>query len=168
MSKVSLFDIEQQYLQLAEQLMESGGEATPEMEQALAMNKEELQNKAVNYAMVCKQLEGECKIGAEAIETLKGKIKAREKAIERLKINLAAAMKLYEIPKIETPLMKIYLQKSETCEIDDLAAIPKKFITVKIVDPVSSPDKKAIKEAIKAGEEVPGAYIQEHQNLQIK
>jgi hypothetical protein len=165
----SLYNIQEEYQRLADFLLSTGGELTPDIEQALAINKEELQNKAVNYGFVIKQMEAENGIIDSEIARLTENKKRRVKAIERLENNLVGAMRHFGIPKVEQPgLLTLSLRKSEACEIEDESAIPPRFIKVKIVEPIKSVDKTAIKAAIKSGEQVPGARIQEHQNLQIK
>lgn len=163
--KLSLYQIEQEYLQLAEILISNGGETTEELETALAINKENLETKATNYGFVCKELDAHNAIIKGEIDRLKALMTAREKTADKLRSNISAAMQLYGFEKIESPVMKLSFRKSETVEFDDSAAIPAKFITEKVTESI---DKTAIKAAIKSGEAVPGAYIKEHQNLQIK
>ena len=43
--KLTIYQIEQSYNQLAEELIENGGELTPSLEEALAITEEQLQNK---------------------------------------------------------------------------------------------------------------------------
>jgi hypothetical protein len=69
------------------------------------------------------------------------------------------------IEKIESPLFKISLRRSEAVEVDVVEALPSSFQNVKTV---VTADKMAIKEAIKKGETVFGARIIENFNLQIK
>lgn len=61
---------------------------------------------------------------------------------------------------------KIGYRKSEAVKIDDEAKLPQEFI--KIPEPKPSPDKTAIKEALKNGTVVPGASLEVRNNLQIK
>ena len=67
--------------------------------------------------------------------------------------------------KIETAVADISIRKSERCIVEDESALPDKFVNVKTT---YTPDKKRIKDAIKAGEEVPGAYIEVCSNLSVK
>jgi len=69
------------------------------------------------------------------------------------------------IEKIESPLFKISLRRSEAVEVDVVEALPTAFQNVKNV---ITPDKIAIKEAIKKGENVFGARLVENFNLSIK
>jgi CxxC motif-containing protein len=163
--KLSLYEIEKSQLEIVAQLIENGGELTEELEQALTLNKENLQTKGTNYGLIIKQLDGECAIIDSEIDRLSLLKKSRAKTVEKLKNNLSVAMQIFDIEKIETPLLKISFRKSETCEIDDAALIDKKYITEKTTESI---DKTAIKAAIKAGEIVVGARIQENKNIQIK
>jgi len=163
MSKLSLYKIEAEYIQLAEQLMD--GELTPEIESALEINKETLQNKAVNYGFVCKQLKSDVDVIDAEIDRLSALKKQRNKTIDKLKQTLSDAMQLYGLEKIETPIIKICFRESQSVEIDNVALLDQKFMIEKVT---VSPDKNAIKKAIQAGEEVIGAVIKANQNIQIK
>ena len=52
--KLSLYTIEQNYLTLVENLIDNGGELTPELETELAITKQDLQNKGVCYGFIVK------------------------------------------------------------------------------------------------------------------
>lgn len=161
--KVSLYQIEQEYQQIADDLIESGGEASEEIEQMLAITQEQLQNKAVCYAMVVKDIEAENEVLANEIKRLQSLVKSRTNTIDKLKSNLSRAMQLFGVEEIKTPLVKINFRKSEAVEVDDI--IDARFVKTTVT---TAPDKLAIKEAIKSGVEVAGARIVVNQNIQIK
>lgn len=163
--KLSLYNIAAEYQLLAEQLLENGGESSEEMEIALRINQENLETKGTNYGLIVKSLEYESDILDAEIERLSKLKKARTNAIERLKNNLSTAMQMYGIEELKTPVLKISFRKSESVEVDNMAQLDAKFIVEKVS---TTPDKKAIKDAIKAGEEVAGARIITNQNIQIK
>jgi len=161
MENKSLYQINQEYLELASQLVD--GELTDEIFEALKINSQELQIKGVNYAFLIKQLDGECGIIDAEIDRLTDLKKSRSNVINRLKDTLSGAMQLFQIEKIETPLIKISFRSSESIEITgDLDPV---YMRTKITE---SPDKTAIKEAIKAGLKVEGAKIIVNKNIQIK
>ena len=91
--------------------------------------------------------------------------KVRTNLAERLKNTISDAMNLYEVEKIETPLIKLSFRNSESVEITNESQLDACFIVTKTV---SIPDKKAIKDAIKNGEIVTGATISYNKNLQIR
>jgi hypothetical protein len=67
--------------------------------------------------------------------------------------------------KMSFPVGVISWRKSVSTEIVDAAAIPAQFRHQKIEETIS---KTEIKEAINAGQDVPGAKLVEKQNIQIK
>ena len=163
--KVTLYQIEQNYLQIAEQLIDNGGEISPEIEQSLAITEEQLQNKSVAYSFVIKEMDGEVEIIDNEIKRLQAMKKARENASQRLKDNIKNAMDLFNIDEIKTPVVKINFRKSETVEVEDVNALHSDYKTVKIVE---TADKAAIKAALKMGANITGCRIETHRNLQIK
>jgi hypothetical protein len=90
---------------------------------------------------------------------------SKDRAITRLKDALREAMLVSTIDKIESPLFKLSLRRSESVEVDIVEALPSEFINIKNV---VTADKVAIKEAIKRGENITGARLIENFNLQIK
>jgi hypothetical protein len=165
MSNLNIYQIEKEYLELANQLIESGGECSPELELQLTINQEQLEQKARGYGFVVKQMESDVLIIDAEIKRLGELKKARIKTIERLETTVSNAMQLYQINRLETPTLKISFRKSESVEIDNEADIPAQFLKEKITYTI---DKVAIKEAIKKGEVVIGARLQVNQNIQIK
>jgi hypothetical protein len=164
MSK-SIFNIQQEYINLLNQLEESDGELTPELEQALIIAEQELEIKSVGYAHVIRKVESDVGIIAAEIKRLQALKKAKETTVERLKTSVETAMELFGIKKVETPTMVLTLRPSESVTIEDESKLPKEFIVAKTT---YTPDKVAIKKAIKAGEPVSGAAITINQNLQVK
>lgn len=163
--KVALYQIEQEYLNIVQSIIDAGGEITEEQETALSISKEQLQNKGVCYGFIVKELEGNIDLIDLEIKRLNALKKPLVNSIDRLKNNLSQAMQMFEVTELKTPLLKINFRKSESVEIDDLSMINDKF--KKTVTTVSA-DKIAIKDAIKSGENVQGAVLVTNQNLQIK
>lgn len=161
----SIYHIEKEYALIAEELIENGGEITPEIATALQINEQELQVKATNYAFVIKQMIGDVDLIEAEIKRLQALKKSKETVTERLKETIQAAMEHHGILKIETPLIKLSFRKSESVEILDEEMLNSKYITSKTTH---APNKTAIKEAIKAGEIVEGAALNQNQSLQIK
>lgn len=162
----SMFSIREDHLALLQLLEENEGELTPEIEQSLALTEQEFQEKAVSYAYVIKGFDGtESIIDAELERLLKLKQQAARRK-ELFKDRLSAAMLQFGVEKIETPTLKLSFRKSEAIEITDETCIPTAF--QEEVPATWKISKTKIKEAIKAGEIVPGAQIVTKQNLQIK
>jgi len=162
---MNLYQIENEYLQLSEMLIESEGELTPELEQALEINGNNLKNKAVNYGYVIKQMEGNVDLIDAEIKRLQAMKKSRVNAAELLKETIKTAMLMYDLNTIEIPTLKLSFRKSESIEIINEAQLTEQFTTTKTT---VTPNKVAIKEAIKNGEVVEGAVLVTNLNLQIK
>lgn len=163
---LNLYQIENEYRSIAQRLMDADGELTPELEESLAINKDQLQVKSQGYAMVIKEAEYELQIIEGEIKRLLDLQDKRNALVSKLKERITDAMDLYEISEIVTPLIKISFRKSESVEIDDLDLIPSEYKVIPEAKPRA--DKKAIKDAIKNGIDIQGAYIQQNKSLQIK
>lgn len=160
---MNLFNIKQEYINLVNSIIDNNGELSPELSQALAINETELKEKAINYGYVIRSFEYENDIIDAEIKRLKALKEQKEKAIQKLKDAVSDAMNLYGIEKVESPALKLSFRKSESVEISE--NLDKRFMIEKVT---LQPDKIAIKEAIKKGEQVDGAVLVINQNLQIK
>lgn len=162
---LKLYEIEAEYIALANEIIDNDGEITEELNTLLELNKENLINKGKNYGLLIRELQGENDVIKKEIERLTKLADSRNKIIDKLKEKLVNAMKLYEIEDISTPIIKLYLRSSKSTEIIDINKIPKEYINVKTSE---TADKKAIKAAIESGIIVNGAEIVTNKNLQIK
>jgi hypothetical protein len=161
----SIYKIQNEFQLIIAEVINNEGEITPELETALTINKEQLQSKAIDYCYVIKSLESDCEQIDNEIARLNKLKKVRSNLTERLKNTVSSAMQLYDVEKIETPLIKLSFRNSESVEITNESQLDACFIVTKTV---STPDKKAIKDAIKSGVFVEGATISYNKNLQIK
>lgn len=161
----SIYQIENEYRLLAENLIDNGGELTPEIQTQLQISKADLQNKSVSYSFVIKQLLNDIKQIEDEEKRLSELKKANEKVIERLKTTLKDAMVLFQVEKIQSPLVTISLRNSESVEVLHLALLSDEYKKTKTE---VSADKVAIKEAIKEGKNVYGATLKKNQSIQIK
>ena len=160
---MNLYEITREAQELAS-LLETE-ELTPELEEMLVINQEQLQAKAGNYAKVIANIQSDADSIDQEIKRLKAMKDSKDRAITRLKEALRHAMLVSAIDKIESPLFKLSLRRSEAVEVEVVEALPSEFVNVKNV---VTADKIAIKEAIKRGENVFGARIIENFNIQIK
>jgi hypothetical protein len=161
----SIYKIQNDFQLIIAEVINNEGEITPELETALTINKEQLQSKAVDYCYVIKQLDYDCEQIDNEIARLNKLKKVRSNLTDRLKNTVSSAMQLYNVEKIETPLIKLSFRNSESVEITNESQLDACFIVTKTV---TTPDKKAIKDAIKSGQLVCGATISYNKNLQIK
>ena len=161
---MNIYNIQQDYLAITNELIEAGGELTSELETAIAINKIELQNKGIAYGFLVKSFESDVSAIDEEIKRLNALKLSRNKTIDLLKETVKNAMQLYGIEEIKTPTLKINFRKSESVEVDPDAVLDMycNFKTVK------TPDKVKIKEVLKRGDAVFGASLNINWNLKIK
>jgi hypothetical protein len=159
----SIYQLTTEALEIASLLEEN--ELTPEIEQVLVINQDELKEKALNYAYVIRSFEDDVTAIDNEIKRLRALKEAKTNSIERLKESISTAMNIYGIEKVESPLLKLSFRKSEAVEITNEEVLPLSFKTEKVT---YTANKVKIKEAIKNGETVFGAILQINYNLQIK
>lgn len=127
----------------------------------------DLEVKAQHVALFARNLEST----AAAIKQAEGEMAARRKSLEKrvqgLRDYLLGAMQSTGIKKIEGPYLRIGVRDNpESVDVFDAAQVPAEFMR-QPEPPPPAPDKTAIKAAIKAGQEVPGAKLARSQRLDI-
>lgn len=161
----SIYNIEQEYLSLAEAIIENGGEVTPEQETQLAINKESLEVKSVRYGYVIKDTKNDIEAIDAEIKRLQGLKQSRLTLIDKLEQTVSTAMDLYGITEIKMQNLKISFYPSTSSEIIDEKLIPakykKKVVTVTL-------DKKAILADLRAKKKVKGAVLKNNKTIQFK
>ena len=161
----SLYKIDRELMALLEAIAEQEGEITPEQDEQLAINRYELETKAVDYSMAILQLNAWVEIADKEAKRVTAIKNAYKKTSETLKQRITDAMERYDIKEVKDATVKVSLRKSVQTIIDDLDQVPKQYKTVKVE---TTPDKTAIKKAIQEGEIIEGAHLEEKNNLQIK
>jgi hypothetical protein len=160
----SMYEISNEAMDIVSALEETGGELTPVIQSALAINQNELQEKAINYSYAIKTISNDVDAISEEIKRLQALKKAKDNTIQRLKDTVVNAMQIYGIEKVETPTLKLSIRRSEAVEVDDNFDNDI-YVFVKVT---YTPDKTKLKEAIKRGESIQGVTLKENYNLQIK
>lgn len=162
---LKLYQIEQEYMILADEIINNLGELTPELEERLMINQSQLESKGKGYGYVIKDIESEIDVIDNEIKRLAALKKQRTNAVDKLKTSLSQAMQLFDISELKTPTLKINFRKSESVDIADLNLLESEYKKVTITE---TADKTAIKDAIKNGKQVTGAVLKTNLNLQIK
>lgn len=160
---MTLYNITKEIRLLTLELEE--GELTPELEQALVITQEQLQEKSIQYAYAIRNLEIDSNAIDNEIKRLKAMKESKDKAIDRMKEAVKSAMLASGIDKIESSLFKLSLRRSEAVEVVNIDQLPESLVTVK---KTVSADKTKIKFLIKNGVPVEGAILTENYSLQIK
>lgn len=166
---MSLYSLTDECRNLYDALMASVDEETGEVDislvNALAERQEAWEDKAVAVACVYRSLdEDAARVGRE-IERLTAMKKRLERERDRVKEGLSAAFTALGVEKVKGMYADISFRASEQTIIDNADAVPEEYMTVKTT---YTPNKTAIREAIKAGKEVPGAHLEQKKNIQIK
>ncbi len=129
---------------------------------------DDIQTKAQGVEMVARtalQYQPMLEMEIARLQELKA---SRERVAKGLRDYLKACMESAGIEKIECPLFKISIQKNPPAvDIFDPLSIPPDYMTTP-KPPAPAPDKTRIKEAIKAGQEIPGARLTQSTRLAIK
>lgn len=158
----ALYHIESELNNINEQLIESGGELSPELQDKLAMTREELATKAANYGFVILKNQSESAIIDAEIKRLKDIKDSLDNATYKIKEVISNAMIQYDLTEVKTPTIKLSFRASESVEVDE-SKLAQKYFNYK-----PTVDKTTIKADLKAGIEVDGARIVSKQNLQVK
>lgn len=114
-------------------------------------------------ACYVRELEAE----AEAIKAEEDRLAKRRKALE----GKAARLKAYMMPAIESMggkvkgvMASLRISRTQAVYVFDLDALPDAF--KRVVTKVD-PDKVALKKALKSGEDIPGAALEDRQSVVI-
>lgn len=153
----TLYDINQQILACID--METGEILDLEKLTELQMEREA---KLENVACWIKNLNSNVNEYKIEIENLKQRQEADKNRAEKLKEWLKQAL---EGQKMITPKVQVTFRKSESVQIDNEELIPEEYIKQKIE---TSPDKIAIKEAIKNGKKIAGCELVTNTNISVK
>ena len=156
----TLFDIDKAIMEFEFEIDEETGEILNANE--LDNLKMEREQKIENIGLYYKNIKAE----AEMVKAEKNAMADRQRVLE----NKAESLKQYLAyalngQKFSTGKVAMSFRKSESVNIPDDTKIDDKWC---VVTQVRKPDKTAIKEAIKAGEEVAGAEIIVKNNVIVK
>lgn len=125
-----------------------------------------IEDKADNIAAWIDDLTNAAKRKKEKADEWKESAKEDLKKADSLKHYLIQELTHAGKKKMETDRFLLSTRKNNpSTVIDDATLIPDTFKTTKATESI---DKTAIKEAIKSGEDVPGAHLQASQSITIK
>ena len=127
-----------------------------------------LEIKAEGYAKIIRMLEGDAAACDAESKRLRTKKQTLENNMQRMKAALQYAMQATGKTKCKTELFSFGIQKNPAAVVIDegyIENIPDRFLIPQ--DPQI--DKKAIKEALKAGEDLEGiAHLEQTESLRIR
>jgi len=170
MTALTLFEIAREYRHITDVLMDSGADEQT-LKDTLEGEAWPLELKAQNYGFVIRNLQATAASIKEAEEQMKARRQAIEKRAAALVERLKTGLEIAGVSKLETPHFALTIKKNPpSVDIWDERQIPAEFMRTPEPPPPPAPvpDKTAIKEAIKAGREVPGAMLAQGTRLDIK
>lgn len=126
----------------------------------------DLEVKAQNVAHMVRSIEADAAAVAQWGKDAAARAKALEARADALREYLAQNLTACGIEKVEGPGVRISWRKSSAVVIDEPGLVPSEFMRQE-EPPPPAPDKKAIGKALKAGQVVAGAHIEQRRNLQI-
>lgn len=125
----------------------------------------DLQVRATNIVAVARSLES----AAEAIREQEQRMAQRRQALERraarIRDYVRDAMQVAGIERISSPWFVVSVRENPPLVvIDDERQVPMLYMR----EPPAVPDKTAIKAALQAGQDVPGARLDRRKSLQVR
>lgn len=120
----------------------------------------EREEKVENIALWIKNLVAESTAIQAEMKNLRARSQAAQNKADRLKNYLTLCL---GGKKFSTPRVSVSYRKSKAVNITDLLALPEKYQKVDI-----AAEKLEIKKALEAGEDVPGAELEERESTIIK
>ena len=163
MGKLTLYNITSEQLRINELLEESGGELTPEIEEALMLNAENFEIKADGYIESISRYKALAEAADVRIKEMQRIKKTSENIEKKLKESLLQAMMVMGVDKMEIGLRKLSIRNTSAVNITDEAHIPAEYIIIE-----QKYDKTRIKDALKNGDVIPGAELVTNKSIQIR
>ena len=160
--ELSLFQISEEQRRIEAMLEETGGELTPEIEEALAINEGNFMVKARDYGYAILRLKAYAAAAKAEKQRLDVLAKYCEGNVAKMETRLVEAMRQFGHAKVEMDTVRLSLRRSERVVVDDENNLPADCIVVK-----TEVSKMDVKRHLKAGETI-GAHLEENYSLQIK
>ena len=168
MATRSLPVIIQEAEQLTRDLLESGGEITPDLETQLVFSNREIKEKLDTYGFVLDSIKARQEFITSRMAEWDRECAKCEKVIESLRSRIHAAMEVLDMPEVHGYEYTFKLQANPArVVIDDEAKIPIEYTTTEIQTTVKI-SKREILDAFKDGQVVPGAHIERSTRLVTK
>ena len=160
----SLWVIEEELSLLMDSLEFCSEDLQPELQSKITnyLNKETAKVDQVAHVLAALEYEDRCAADEQARLQERRKIAQKSKA--RLEQYVCRVIQARGLKRISGTTNTLSVRASEAVLISDESTIPARFITEKVVV-TKSIDKIAIKAALKAGGEIPGADLEFRQNL---
>lgn len=181
---MSLFNIEAEYLDIISQIEEAEGELTPELEERLAINLENLEAKLKAYNYVISMIKGEIVVIDDEVSRLRALKEVKENLIDRLRKAILQATMLFGEDgktgnkKLKFDTLQTWTVNKEVVVIDENKILDPGYSRASITNSITmdeaeaikkikpdatfvySPDKKKLMDDLKLGVELKAARLE--------
>lgn len=161
--KQSLYNITEDQRLLNAMLEETGGELTPEIEEAMLITEENFISKAEAYGATISEYDAQAEACAQEIKRLQAFKKTCENVSKRMKERISDAMMTFDKDKVTAGTFRFSFRKSTAVVVENEELIPEEYFRTE-----RSICRKELMDALKAGEVIAGAMIETRQTLQMR
>lgn len=161
--KQSLYNITEDQRLINAMLEETGGELTPEIEEAMLITEENFTSKAEAYGATISEYDAQAEACAQEIKRLQAFKKTCENVSKRMKERISDAMITFDKDKVTAGTFRFSFRKSTAVVVENEELIPEEYFRTE-----RSICRKELMDALKAGEVIAGAIIETRQTLQMR
>lgn len=159
----TLYELTEQYTELLNAIETDDPKLLEDTIASTGIN-EDLNKKFEGYGQVINQAKADMNEVSEEIKRLQTKKRTYDNNIKRLKQALIDSLAAVGKDRIKTPLFSFSIKNTRAVDVTSTEDLPVDYL----IPQPSKPDKKAIKEAIESGQDVPGATIKFNESLVIR
>lgn len=161
--KQSLYNITEDQRLINAMLEETGGELTPEIEEAMLITEENFISKAEAYGATISEYDAQAEVCAQEIKRLQAYKKTCENVSKRMKERISDAMMTFDKDKVTAGTFRFSFRKSTAVVVENEELIPEEYFRTE-----RTICRKELMDALKAGEVIAGAMIETRQTLQMR
>lgn len=161
--KQSLYNITEDQRLINAMLEETGGELTPEIEEAMLITEENFISKAEAYGATISEYDAQAEACAQEIKRLQAYKKTCENVSKRMKERISDAMMTFDKDKVTAGTFRFSFRKSTAVVVENEELIPEEYFRTE-----RTICRKELMDALKAGEVIAGAMIETRQTLQMR
>lgn len=161
--KQSLYNITEDQRLINAMLEETGGELTPEIEEAMLITEENFISKAEAYGATISEYDAQAEACAQEIKRLQAFKKTCENVSKRMKERISDAMMTFDKDKVTAGTFRFSFRKSTAVVVENEELIPEEYFRTE-----RTICRKELMDALKAGEIIAGAMIETRQTLQMR
>ena len=161
--KQSLYNITEDQRLINAMLEETGGELTPEIEEAMMITEENFISKAEAYGATISEYDAQAEACAQEIKRLQAFKKTCENVSKRMKERISDAMMTFDKDKVTAGTFRFSFRKSTAVVVENEELIPEEYFRTE-----RTICRKELMDALKAGEVIAGAMMETRQTLQMR